>query len=177
VDAQRDGVDAQRDGVDAQRDGAGVNARQRLSFCFSMVSRFINAADRKSLRRALRRTATLDERLLWNLLKGSRFHGRKFRRQTSIGPYVADFYCPAEKLIVELDGASHDTDDAEARDAIRDQYLRDAGFRVLRLLSGEVRRNPEGILLAIAEMFATEFATPPRQAAPATPPRGGGDKT
>jgi len=141
-----------------------------------MVSRFINATDRKSLRRTLRRSATVDECLLWNELKGSKLQGRKFRRQTSIGPYVVDFYCPSERLVVELDGASHDADSAEARDAARDRYLGDAGFRVLRFASGEVRRNLEGLLLAIGEALAASPDAPPRQAAPATPPRRGGEK-
>lgn len=141
-----------------------------------MVSRFINATDRKSLRRALRRSATVDECLLWNELKGSKLQGRKFRRQTSIGPFIVDFYCPSENLVVELDGASHDSDRAEVHDVARASYLQSAGFQVLRLVSGDVRRNLEGVLTVIARAFgASGGNTPPRQAAPATPPRGGGE--
>jgi len=136
-----------------------------------MVSRFLNATGRKRLRRALRKAATLDECLLWIELKGAKLNGRKFRRQQSIGPYVVDFYCPAERLIVELDGSSHDSGDAEVRDASREAFLCGAGFRLLRFQSSEARRNMEGVLQAIAALFES----PPRRPVAATPPRRGGE--
>jgi len=119
-----------------------------------MVSRFLNSTAQKHLRRALRGNATLDECLLWNALKVSRIGGRKFRRQQSFGAYVVDFYCPAEKLIVEVDGSSHDTDLANRKDLLREEFLRQAGFRILRFQSREVRENLEGVVADIANAFA-----------------------
>ena len=58
--------------------------------------------------RQLRRNMTFPERKLWSLLRSRRLSGLKFRRQHTIGPYIADFACEARRLVVELDGASHD---------------------------------------------------------------------
>jgi very-short-patch-repair endonuclease len=58
-------------------------------------------------RRNLRRNSTRAEALLWACLRKSQVDGKKFRRQHSIGPYIADFYCPEFRVIVELDGAAH----------------------------------------------------------------------
>src|SRR2546430_11027834 len=64
-----------------------------------------NVARLKPRRRELRRRLTIAEARLWNHLKESSLRGRKFRRQHSVGPYILDFYCPGERLAVELDGA------------------------------------------------------------------------
>ncbi len=64
----------------------------------------------KENRKALRNCLTPAEANLWSFLKNSQLENRKFRRQHSVGPYVLDFYCPSEKLCVELDGAAHFTD-------------------------------------------------------------------
>ena len=70
--------------------------------------RLHNQKHLKLRRRRLRNAATPAERALWLMLKGRQLGGRKFRRQHSIGPYIVDFYCPGERLIVELDGAVPD---------------------------------------------------------------------
>jgi very-short-patch-repair endonuclease len=101
-------------------------------------------------RRALRSALTPAESLLWVHLQRRQVEGRKFRRQHSAGVYVLDFYCPAEKLAVELDGASHDHKAAEDRDAHRSEFLRRAGIKVLRFENREVRENLEGVLNEIA---------------------------
>ena len=67
------------------------------------------------LRRALRNNATNAEAILWRYLKRRQLKGRKFRRQHSIGPYIVDFYCPAEKLAVELDGDTQRSGTARIR--------------------------------------------------------------
>lgn len=61
----------------------------------------------KAFRRKLRSNLTPAEAALWNILKNSKVEGRKFRRQHSVGKYVLDFYCPAERPAVELDGQGH----------------------------------------------------------------------
>ena len=75
---------------------------------------------------------TRTEVRLWLLLRGRQLDGWKFRRQTPIGEYIVDFYCPAARLVVELDGYSHGFDDQADRDERRQRWLESKGFRVLR---------------------------------------------
>jgi very-short-patch-repair endonuclease len=79
--------------------------------------------------------------------------GRKFRRQQSIGPYIVDFYCPAERLVVELDGAAHDSESSTAHDHARDRFLRSLGLIVVRLENRNVLRDPDGVLAYISQHF------------------------
>jgi len=82
--------------------------------------------------RALRRDMTKAEALLWSALRGHRLAGHKFRRQTPIGPYFADFACLSKKIIVEADGRTHDGDEAAINDAARNAWFERNGYRVLR---------------------------------------------
>ena len=70
-----------------------------------------NKIELKGKRKFLRNNSASAEAMLWLLLKGKQLEGRKFRRQHSVGNYVLDFYCPSEKLAVELDGEPHFTDE------------------------------------------------------------------
>jgi len=98
--------------------------------------------------RELRNTATPAERLLSRYLCRSQL-GAKFSRQMPIGPFFADFLCRERRLVVELDGHSHDV--APERDAARDAWLRRAGFRVLRFTNDHVMENAEAVAIAIRE--------------------------
>ena len=82
--------------------------------------------------RALRRNMTLPEGLLWQELR-KRPEGFKFRRQHPIGRYIVDFYCPTARLVVEVDGLSHEMGSAPERDQRRDLLLREQGLHVLEL--------------------------------------------
>ena len=103
----------------------------------------------KTLRRKLRSNLTPAEAVLWKRLQNRQLAGRKFRRQHSIGPYVLDFYCPRERLAVELDGAAHDSEDAAQRDARRAKYLLSVGVKIVRFENRDVVSNLEGVLKAI----------------------------
>ncbi|MDX1252636.1 MAG: endonuclease domain-containing protein [Gammaproteobacteria bacterium] len=107
----------------------------------------------KPLRRALRAHLTPAEACLWKYLQRGQLAGRKFRRQHSIGPYVVDFYCPAESLIIELDGAAHDGEQAWAHDEQRTAFLTTQGLRVVRFENRDVLENLEGVLAAIRQQF------------------------
>ncbi|WP_232332908.1 endonuclease domain-containing protein [Novosphingobium aquimarinum] len=98
--------------------------------------------------RELRNQATPAERQLWRHLSRSAL-GAKFSRQMPVGPYFADFLCRDRRLIVELDGFSHDL--RPEHDAARDRWLRDNGYRVLRFPNAEVFANLEGVLTVIRE--------------------------
>ena len=72
-----------------------------------------------------------------------------FRRQVPIGPYVADFACMAARLIVEVDGSQHGSDQGHARDQERTRWLEKEGYRVLRLWNNDITQNIEGVLETI----------------------------
>ncbi|MBI3837974.1 MAG: endonuclease domain-containing protein [Planctomycetia bacterium] len=97
--------------------------------------------------RQLRRNATFPERLLWGNLRAGRLAGLKFRRQHPIGPFVADFYCDESKLVIELDGNSHDG--RAKADRSRASYLAGVGLRVLRIANDDVLRELDEVLAAI----------------------------
>jgi very-short-patch-repair endonuclease len=105
--------------------------------------------------RSLRANITNAERKLWYALRDRRFAGYKFRRQVPVGPYIADFLCYSARLVIEVDGGQH----AEsARDARRDRWFAQNGFRVLRFWNNEVLQNLEGVWTIIFE--ALQEATP-----------------
>ncbi len=105
------------------------------------IEKIHNEERLKVVRRALHNNATSAEGTLWRYLKRSQLRGRKFRRQHSIGPYVIDFYCPAEKLAVELDGETHNDPGRREYDAEREVYLRDQGIRIVRFENKEGFEN------------------------------------
>jgi very-short-patch-repair endonuclease len=89
--------------------------------------------------RALRSNATREERKMWELL--SRYRP-KFTRQLPIGSYIADFACRQAKLVVEIDGGQHA---GSSRDEIRDRWLLEEGWTVVRVWNSDVRENPSGV--------------------------------
>ena len=97
--------------------------------------------------RHMRNNPTEPERRLWRNLSNGQLGGWKFRRQQVIGWAIADFVCPSARLIVEVDG---DTHDAEA-DAARDAVLARRGYRVVRVTNDDVVRNVEGVKVAILQ--------------------------
>ncbi|HEY3799041.1 MAG TPA: DUF559 domain-containing protein [Caulobacteraceae bacterium] len=93
----------------------------------------------------MRGAPVFTERVLWKLLRDRRLGGLKFRRQVPIGSYVADFVCHRHRLIVEADGPWHDP----AADSVRDTWLRDRQFRVLRFPNGKIVGDPDSVLETI----------------------------
>ena len=101
-------------------------------------------------RRQLRNNPAPAEIKLWQAIKGKQVGGYKFRRQYSVGPYVLDFYCPVLKLALEIDGSSHDGDDAQEYDEQRQRYIEALGIRFLRFTNADVHQNLEGVVTRIA---------------------------
>ena len=95
--------------------------------------------------RDLRKHMTSEETEFWHFLRDKRFAGFKFRRQHPIGEYIADFCCPEKKLVVELDGAGHDTQ----YDQIRDEYLKSRKFSVIRIPNDAIRTDRDRILIIL----------------------------
>src|SRR4051812_49803054 len=93
----------------------------------------------------LRSNATDAERALWDQLRARRLGGHKFRRQWTLGPYIADFCCLESLLIVEADGGQHSVE----ADHERTRYLTSEGFRILRYWNNDVLTNIDGVLETI----------------------------
>ncbi|MGB0175551.1 MAG: endonuclease domain-containing protein [Owenweeksia sp.] len=111
----------------------------------------------KETRRKLRNNLTPAEATLWKHLQRKQLEGRKFRRQHSVGNYILDFYLPAEKLSVELDGASHFTPAGEENDSVRDSYLAVVGITVLRFENKLVFEHIDTVLDTICRNFKPEI--------------------
>ena len=111
-------------------------------------------------RQHLRSKGTPAEAALWRLLKARGLGGRRFRRQYGIGPYVLDFYCPTERLAVELDGAVHDDPAARAYDDARTAVLAREGTQVVRFENQRVFEDTDAVLAEIASHFLPETLPP-----------------
>ena len=105
----------------------------------------------KPLARQMRHQPTPAEDRLWQHLRNRRLQGAKFRRQHAINRFIVDFYCPAARLIIEVDGTIHEYTPEE--DAVRQAFLEAQGFRVLRFTNGEVIRSLDAVLERIGEVL------------------------
>jgi very-short-patch-repair endonuclease len=114
-------------------------------------SSLINARRKKIDRKKLRKFSTAAEAVLWTCLQKRKLLGKKFRRQSSVGPYIVDFYCPEGRLVIELDGAPHFAPNADEYDQQRTEYLEKAGLRVIRFENKDVRDNIELVLESIKQ--------------------------
>jgi very-short-patch-repair endonuclease len=117
------------------------------------VKRINNKGVLKDYRKQLRNNLTPAEARLWTYLKSKQLAGRKFRRQHSIGNYILDFYCPEEKLAIELDGQAHNNTHSAAYDKQRDLFLESCGVKVLRFENKVVFESHEGLLKEIQKHF------------------------
>ena len=98
----------------------------------------------------MRRNPTEPEKCLWRHLSNRQLGEFKFRRQSVVGPFIADFLCPQKALILEVDGDTHD----EMKDRLRDDWLAEHGYRVVRVTNHEVMTNVDGVIYLIAQTLA-----------------------
>ena len=131
--------------------------------------------------KTMRQEMTKAELRLWLRLRKPGLPGLRFRRQTPIGSFIVDFFCPERKLIVEVDGDQHAFPTGEQTDAARDAWLREHGYRVVRFWNRDVMTNIEGVCTSIAAAASgsaneeEEQAPLPKPASPvSTSPQGGG---
>lgn len=115
-----------------------------------------NKKSLKETRRQLRNNLTPAEARLWKSLQNKQLDGRKFRRQYSVGNYVLDFYCPVERLAIELDGQGHFSEAGMQLDLERDDYLKSLDIKVLRFENHLVITNIESVLEEIKQHFKKE---------------------
>ena len=97
--------------------------------------------------RQMRNNPTEPEKRLWRALSNGQLDGHKFRRQQVIGRFIADFVCASARLIVEVDGETHDEDSDRKRDAA----LAEMGYRVIHVTNRDVMANMDGVLRFVAE--------------------------
>ena len=113
------------------------------------MSRLVKSERTLKRARRLRGDMTEAERLLWMLLRDRRFAGYKIRRQAPLGDFVVDFVCHSAKLVIELDGSQHCETEQLAFDKKRTEILEAAGFRILRIASGHLYTDRDGVLETI----------------------------
>ena len=114
----------------------------------------VSTAIRRATAKRLRANTTPHERKLWRALKEIPVEGTHFRRQAPIGPYVVDFFCPAARLVIELDGGHHNEDDIAKRDGERQLWLEGEGYRVVRFWNSEIAGELNAVLERIyAELY------------------------
>jgi very-short-patch-repair endonuclease len=101
--------------------------------------------------RALRQSPTTAEQVLWRHLRNRQLAGTKFRRQHPLGPYILDFVCLAQGLVVEVDGGQHADLQAQAYDRQRTVWLRQQGLRVLRFWNHEVVQQTNEVLAHVLQ--------------------------
>ena len=123
--------------------------------------------------RELRNNATGAERKLWQRLRTLKVNGQKFRRQVPIDHFIVDFACLSHRVIIEVDGATHATDDEIACDLLRQQYLESQGFVVFRFQNNDVFANIDGVMDAIAGALNERVSNLPPTPDPS--PQGGGE--
>lgn len=114
----------------------------------------------KPRRRELRHNQTEAEEIFWSCVRDRQFHGLKFFRQYSIGPYILDFYSPAANLAVELDGGQHDEIDNREYDDARTEYLNANSINVARFWNHEVLQDIEAVLEKLSAKLVSDASLP-----------------
>jgi len=112
------------------------------------------------LKRRLRSNMTGPETRLWSRLRARQLQGLKFRRQHGIGPYIVDFYCPEQSLVIEVDGNSHADADQIVKDQLRDRYFQSLGLHVIRYINDDILKNLDGVLENLAERLSSGSTSP-----------------
>lgn len=128
-----------------------------------------------SYAKRMRYSPTGAECLLWERLRLRRLNGFKFRRQAVFFGYIVDFYCPQARLVVEVDGSSHDG--REAYDAKRSEKIGTAGVEIIRFTNEQVTSNIEYVLNEINKRLQNSATGKTGDGNPCEPPQRPEDRT
>ena len=131
------------------RDGRGVLQMVKIDIKYNPKL--------KQIARNLRKNSTLSEVLLWNELKGKKLMGIDFHRQKPIGNYIADFFSPEMRLVIEIDGITHAYKQKSDRE--RQDYLESIPLTVLRFQDSDVKKNMNAVLETIKEWMKENMET------------------
>ena len=104
--------------------------------------------------KTLRREMTKAERIMWDILRDFRPRGARFRRETPIGPYIADFSWLSARIVVEVDGDSHETTTGRRHDTKRDAFLKSNGFTVMRFDNSQIIDNPDYVAVSMNDAIS-----------------------
>lgn len=119
-----------------------------------------NHPDLKPRRQELRRKQTEAEEMLWNRLRDRQLENLKIYRQYSVGPYILDFFFPAARLAIELDGNHHSKNEIKKYDEERMLFLESEDIRVMRFKNVEVRKNIQAVVERIRRFLKEQSYTP-----------------
>jgi very-short-patch-repair endonuclease len=131
------------------------------------------SAQQKGRAKQLRQRMTRAETLLWRYIKAHRIDDLGFRRQVPIHNYIADFVCHSARLIIEIDGESHDLESRQLRDKARDEWFESQGYAVLRFTNSDVLQNLNGVVELIRETASLRSRGAPPSLS--LPHKGGGN--
>ena len=109
------------------------------------MQKIFNIKLQKKLRQKLRSERSVSEKLLWRQLSHSKL-GYKFRRQQGIGNYIVDFYCPELKFIIEIDGATHETEKELDYDQKREDYFKSLGLQIKRYYNVAIKEGLDSVI-------------------------------
>lgn len=113
------------------------------------MTKIFNPKIQKRTRQHLRNNTTNAETILWSKLKGKQLRGYKFRRQQGIHHYIVDFYCPEYKLAIEIDGATHLTNEEQEKDKGRQYEIEKLGIEFLRFTNTDIYESLDSVLQTI----------------------------
>ena len=113
-----------------------------------------------SLKRRLRTSMTPAEQFLWTKLRSKQCHSFKFCRQHAIGPFIVDFFCPEQFLVVEIDGDVHAEETQRTKDRQREKYFCSLGLQVIRYTNHEVLNNLDGVLEHLLAVLSSDSTSP-----------------
>lgn len=106
-----------------------------------------------NMARILRKNSTIQEQIMWKLLRNRQFKNLKFKRQVPISGYIADFVCEEIKLIIEIDGGQHNDKVNIEKDSIRTKNLELEGYKVIRFWNSEINENLEGVYEKLSKVI------------------------
>ncbi len=113
--------------------------------------RVFNRPSTRPKRKNLRSSQTEAETVLWERLRDRGFMGYKFYRQYGIGEYIADFYCPQQRLVIEIDGGQHHTGEVREYDDSREKFMSSLAIKTIRFSNRDVLQNIERVMAEIAK--------------------------
>lgn len=142
------------------------------SFAMTIRRRRTRDPERIAFARDQRKQANEFAQDVWQMLRSSSIRGQKFRREHPIGPYTVDFVCLALKLVIEVDGKEHFTEEGKRRDEVRDRFLERRGFEVVRIKGYQVTQDGAAVRRRIEEAVVTRMESQAPHPQPLSPEAG-----
>ena len=125
------------------------------------MTRVFNRTEEKAKRRKLRKDMTKAEKILWERLRRRQIKGKRFLRQFSVGKYVIDFYCQELKLVIEVDGEVHYSNEQMEYDRFRQTEIENFRIRFLRFDNNEIFTSIDTVIMKIVDMIEATPLNPP----------------